>query len=276
VRVADEGARRFFVAHMQKTAGTTLRDRLRASFTDEQIYPNATDGADPRVAVISVSHLRERWAIRGGQIRLLTGHFPVRTVELLGAPFLTMTILRHPVERTLSFLRHQAERRQRGANEDTPLVEIYEDPFRFAHMIQNHMVRTLSLSPDEMLEHDGVLTPVPYTPDRLERAKEALAGLALFGLQSRFDEFCAELAERHGLAVGGPLRRNTTELVDVPDRFADRIAEDNALDMELYAYACRLYEERHPGRGASGHIDVAAGDRSTTFGSRRPIQPRTP
>ena len=62
-----------------------------------------------------------------------------------------MTVLRHPVDRTLSFLRHQAERRQRGATEDTPLVEIYEDPFRFRHMIQNHMVRTLSLSPEEML-----------------------------------------------------------------------------------------------------------------------------
>jgi len=44
-----DGDRRFFVAHMQKTAGTTLRDRLRASFADEQIYPNATDGPDARV-----------------------------------------------------------------------------------------------------------------------------------------------------------------------------------------------------------------------------------
>jgi hypothetical protein len=243
--VADNGARRFFVAHMQKTAGTTLRDRLRASFTDEQVYPNVTDGTDPRVAVISVSHLRERWAVRGEQIRLLTGHFPVRTVELLGVPFLTMTILRHPVERTLSFLRHQAERRQRGANEDTPLVEIYEDPFRFTHMIQNHMVRTLSLSPEEMLEHDGVLTPVPYTRDRLERAKEALAGLALFGLQSRFEEFCDELAMRYGLDVGEPLRSNTTEPADFPDGLADRIAADNALDMELYDYACSLYRDRY-------------------------------
>ena len=26
----------------------------------------------------------------------------------------------------------------------------------------------------------------------------------------------------------------------------DQIADDNSLDMELYAYACQLYEERHP------------------------------
>jgi hypothetical protein len=241
--VVDTGPR-FFVAHMQKTAGTALRDRLRATFPDEQIYPNRSDGPDPRISVISVAHLRARWAARGGQIRLLTGHFPVRTVELLDAPFVTMTILRHPVERTLSFLRHQAERRQRGAKEETPLVEIYDDPFRFKHMIQNHMIRTLSLSPDEMLDHDGVLTPIPYTPQRLERAKEALAGVDLFGLQEHFDDFCDELADRYGLEVDESVRSNTTELAEVPDGLADRIAEDNALDMELYEYACALYRER--------------------------------
>ena len=243
--VAGEHPRRYFVAHMQKTAGTTLRDRLRATFPDEQIYPNSTDGPDARVAVISVEHLERRWAARGDQIRLLTGHFPVRAVELLDVPFVTMTVLRHPVDRTLSFLRHQAERRQRGATEDTPLVEIYEDEFRFRHMIQNHMTRTLSLSPDEMRAHDGVLTPVPYTVERLEMAKEALAGLDAFGLQDRFEEFCDELADRYGLDVGGSLRTNTTAPTDVPDGFVDRIAEDNTLDMELYDHACRLYEERH-------------------------------
>jgi Sulfotransferase family len=242
-RPAADG-RRFFVAHMQKTAGTALRDRLHASFPDDQIYPNGSDGPDPRVAVISVSHLRERWAARGDGIRLLTGHFPVRTQELLGTRFVTMTVLRHPVDRTLSFLRHQAERRQRGATEETPLVEIYEDPFRFEHMIRNHMVRMLSLSPDEMLEHDGVLTPVPYTRERLELAKEALASLDLFGLQEYFEEFCAQVVERYGLDVGGPLRSNTTEAADVPDGFTDRIAEDNALDMELYEFACTLYRQR--------------------------------
>jgi len=238
---------RFFVAHMQKTAGTALRDRLRATFDEHEIYPNGTDGPDARISVISVAHLRERWAARGHEIRLLTGHFPVRTTELLGAtPFVTMTVLRHPVERTLSFLRHQAARRQRGATEDTPIVEIYEDPFRFEAMIQNHMTRTLSLSPEEMLEGDGVLTRVPDTPERLERAKEALERLDLFGVQERFEEFCAELSTRFGLDVGGPLRTNTTEAGDVPDGFADRIAEDNALDMDLYHHACRLYQERHP------------------------------
>src|SRR5262249_48981144 len=76
---------RFFVAHMQKTAGTSLRDRLRATFDEAQIYPNRTDGPDARIAVISVQHLLDRWAVRGDEIRLLTGHFPVSTAELIDA-----------------------------------------------------------------------------------------------------------------------------------------------------------------------------------------------
>lgn len=237
---------RLFVAHMQKTAGTSLRDRLRASFTDAQIYPNETDGPDVRDAVIAVSHLRRRWAVRGDEIRLLTGHFPVRTVEFLDAPFVTVTVLRDPVERTLSFLRHQAARRQRGATTDTPLVEIYEDPFRFNAMIHNHMVRMLSLAPEEMGPGDGVLATVPYTQERLDIAKDALAALDLFGLQEHFDDFCDELGTRYGLDVGTPLRTNTTEAIAAPPGLVDRIAEDNALDMSLYEYARGLYRERHP------------------------------
>lgn len=239
---------RFYVAHMQKTAGTTLRDRLRATFPEEQVYPNGSDGDDARISVISVRHLQDRWAARGQDIRLLTGHFPVRVTETLDSPdpWVTMTIFRDPVERVLSFLRHQAARRQRGATEDTPIEEIYADPFRFEAMIQNHMTRTMSLAPEEWGPGDGVLTSVAYDEERLELAKQAVAGLDLYGLQHRLDEFCDELAARYGLDTGEPMRANTTEAYDVPPSFRDRIAEDNALDVALYEYACSLYDERHP------------------------------
>lgn len=244
---ATDGTR-FFVAHMQKTAGTTLRDRLRATFAEDEIYPNASDGNDARISVISVRHLQERWRARGDGIRLLTGHFPVRTVELLDppAPFVTVTVLRDPIDRTLSFLRHQAARRQRGATEDTPLVELYDDPFRREAMLQNHMTRMLSLAPEEMGPGDGVLASVPYTAERLSMAKDALAALDLFGLQHRLEEFCDELGARYGLDTGTPLRSNTTEAGDVDPELVERIAADNALDVQLYEYACALYAERHP------------------------------
>ena len=77
-------------------------------------------------------------------------------------------------------------------------------------------------------------------------AKDALAAMDTFGLQHRLDEFCEELEARYGLDCGEPRRSNTTEPRDDDQALRDRIAEDNALDVELYQYACRLYEERHP------------------------------
>ena len=225
--MSDRRTRRYFVAHMQKTAGTTLRDRLRASFTDDEIYPNRTDGPDPRIAVISVEHLQERWAVRGGEIRLLTGHFPVRTVELLDlrrAPFVTMTVLRDPVDRTLSFLRHQAERRQRGATADTPLEEIYDDPFRFEAMIQNHMTRhavarTRRDGTGRRRAHEG---PVHARTARASPRRRSPASTSS-GCRRRFEEFCGELGD-----PVRPRRRRTAADEHDRSRATSRPASPNA------------------------------------------------
>jgi hypothetical protein len=238
-----EPPQRFFLVHMQKTAGTTLRHRFLHHFEEDAVFPNRTDGG-LRTAVISVSNLLERWSVRGDEIRLVAGHFPLHTTEMIGVPFTTMTVLRPPVERTLSFLRHQ--KKIYPEDRKKSLDEVYADPFRFNGLVRNHMVRMLSLRPDEMKPGDGALTDVAYTSERLELAKEGLASVDAFGLQSHFEEFCTELTVRFGVDLGPPLNVNTTEPEETPAGLADRIAEDNALDMELYEYACRLYAERHP------------------------------
>jgi hypothetical protein len=234
---------RFFVVHMQKTAGTSLRDRLRNHFGDAAIYPNRTDGRDKRISVISVQHLLERWRARGDDIRVVAGHFPLCTTELIDAPFTTLTVLRPPVERTLSYLRHQ--RKLNRADSEKSLDEIYEDPFRFNGLIRNHMTRMLSMTTDELVAADSVLNDVADTSERLERAKDALAALDLFGLQPQFEALCTELHARYGLELGAPVRSNTSEPLDTSKELVGRIIADNALDMELYEFAVRLYADRH-------------------------------
>jgi hypothetical protein len=247
--VASEPTR-FFIVHLQKTAGTSLRDRFRATFADNEIYPNTSDGRDKRLSVISVTHLRERWRARRDEIRVIAGHFPLSTIDLLDADFVTLSILRPPVERTLSYLRHQ--KKINHADRALSLEAVYEDPFRFNGLIRNHMVRMFSISADEMVPGDGVLSDVPDTRDRLERAKDAVAGLDAFGLQPRFEEFWCEFAARHALDVGEPVRSNTTDPDDAPEHLVERITRDNALDLELYEYAERLYTTRR----AAGHADL--------------------
>lgn len=231
---------RFFFAHVQKAAGTSLVFGLRRHFGRKAIYPPESDKGNV-AGVIAVDHLLERWRAHRDEIRVVTGHFPLCTTELLDGDFTTLTILRDPVERTLSYLRHH--RQVTPSDRDLSLEEIYDDPFRFHGLVHNHMVKMFSLTPTEMT--DGVLTNVDYTTERLERAKENLAGVDGLGLQDQFADFCSELTHRFGWHLGAPPHANRTEPVEASDDLRARIAEDNAMDLDLYAFAQRLRVERH-------------------------------
>lgn len=238
---------RFFLCHVQKTAGTSLFLGLHRVFHQRELYPNDTDGDLVHVAPqLSVPQLLDRWAERRDEIRMLTGHFPLCTAELLDAPFTTLTMLREPVERTLSYLRHH--RKLTPGDRDKPLEAIYEDPFRFDGLIHNHMVKMFSLTPETMTA--GMLTEVDFTRAHLDRACEQLASVDHVGLQERFDDFWTMLQEDLDWDLGPTAHANRTGEADVDQAFRDRIAEDNALDVELYEFARRLVEERTAARVA--------------------------
>jgi len=67
------------------------------------------------------------------------------------------------------------------------------------------------------------------------------------GLQEGFDDFVALLEQRFGWDLGPPLVANDTAPVPVDPAFRARIASDNALDVELYAWACDLVAARAAG-----------------------------
>jgi Sulfotransferase family len=243
---ADSGDRRFFFVHIQKTAGTSLFMHLRRIFAYNEVYPNRSDG-DPHAEApqVSVHHLTQRWRVRGDEIRLVAGHFPLCTTELLGGGFTTLTVLREPVERTLSYLRHF--RASTPAAGDTSLEEIYEDPVRFPRLVHNHMVKMFALQPSEMtigMMMSGMMTELQFTPAHLERAKAQLETVDAIGLQERFDEFRGELEHRFGWHFGDAIYANRTEPENVSAELRARIAHDNALDVELYEFARQLTASR--------------------------------
>jgi hypothetical protein len=235
---------RYFFIHMQKTAGMAFRQRLINHFGEAAVYPTrGVDGDDLVKLLLSIEDLLERLAARGDEIRVIAGHFPHCTAELLDGRCITLTLLREPVERTLSFLRQHRE--SNPSARDKSLEQLYSDPFWFHGVIHNHMTKMLSMTLDEMT--GGMVTRVEFDHDRLERAKQALAGLDAVGLQGRFEDFCDELSARFGWRLGGPQIVNASTPVDVPESFRARIAEDNALDIELYEFAKRLVETESVG-----------------------------
>jgi hypothetical protein len=68
--------------------------------------------------------------------------------------------------------------------------------------------------------------------------------LDVLGLQDRLPEFCAELTARFGWDLGEPLYANRTPVEDAPDALRQRIARDNALDVELWEHTRKVYAAR--------------------------------
>jgi hypothetical protein len=254
---ASDQPHRYFFVHIMKTGGISLRRRLKHHFGDLAIYPaGRLDGTDVQKVAMSIDYLRERLAARGDEIRVIAGHFPLCTTEVIDGRFTTLTLLREPVERTLSYLRHT--RKLNRAARDLPLEELYDDPVRFHAAVHNQMTKMLSLTPTEM-DDAAMLTHVEFDRDRLERAKEALAGIDVIGLQEHFEDLCEELSARFGWRLGDPETINVTAPEEVPESFRARIAEDNAFDVELYEFANELLHEA--GRPRPGKVPLASADR---------------
>jgi hypothetical protein len=252
----DPSAARYFFCHLQKTAGASLVVRLRRYFGGRHVYPNYHDG-NIFARAVSVPLLLQRWNERGDEIKLVTGHFPLCTQELLGGGFGTFTILREPVARTLSYLRHR--RKLIPEDRTKPLEQIYEQKTRFHWLVHNHMVKMLSLTTDEMTQ--GVQTRVEFTPERLSRAKSRLQTVDVVGIQERFDDFCAVLEETFGFDLGPPVVFNQTEPFPVAESFRRRIALDNEMDIELYQFARTLAASpartrRRPQAGPAARTDL--------------------
>jgi hypothetical protein len=253
-------SRRWFFVHMHKTAGTALYQRLHEEFPPEAVYPLTADQRAHK-ASLHVDLLLRRFDEGGAALRVITGHFPLCTTELLGVPFDTITVLREPVERTLSALRDMQERDP--ACQGKPLEEIYADPIKFPCLIQNHMVKMLSLTPDEMT--DGALTVVEFDATHLERAKRNLVErIDVWGVQEHFEDLCDELMRRYGWNLGSPRYANRTTPFEVDDAFRARIARDNELDIELYRFALGLCRQRGaaPMSGPDTELEDRGGGRS--------------
>jgi hypothetical protein len=183
-----------------------------------------------------VSDLVERWPARRSEVRVLAGHFPLCTREVIGETFITFTVLRHPVDRVLSALREQRQKLPEFA--EASFEEIYREPLRQL-LLRNHMVKMFSLTPTTMT--DGALTDIAFTREHLDRANAGLATVDHVGFQDDFESFCAALSMRYGWNLGDPVVDNASDHEDMPRSLVEMIAEDNALDVEFFEEAARRY-----------------------------------
>jgi hypothetical protein len=156
----------------------------------------------------------------------------------LDGPFTTCTVLRHPVDRTISFLAQT----RRLELPDQSLEQIYENPWKFAFGIHNYQARVFALTTNDA--PFTVMNAVPIDDTRLTLAKTRLGEIAVLGLQDRYEEFTAEVSRRAGWPVSAPARHRVGEPAQVSQWLRRRIERDNAVDLEFYEYARELYAQR--------------------------------
>ena len=237
-----ESDQRFFFLHVMKTGGGSLRQHILANFERDQVYPWRRLDGDLLEANCSLEHLANLPVSRRARIRVFTGHFPFVAVDLLGGDLTTITILRDPVERTISFLRQR--KRNNPVHQAHRLEQMYEHPFLFRCFIENHQTKLFALTSQD--NPKSYLHVLDVDARRLEIAKRNIESVDVVGIQDRFDELLSELEQRFGWSCAAVLSRNVDPgpSPEVPAAFRRRIAEDNAADMEFFEHARRVCEQR--------------------------------
>jgi hypothetical protein len=234
---ASDGSRYFFV-HVMKTGGATFRQHLYANFAPGEVYP--VPDVDDVMDAWRIDYLLSLPPERRAGFRAFTGHFPFVVPQLLGGDFRTLSVLRHPVDRTISYLQHC--KRRHAQHRDLDLEAIYEDPFTFPCLIHNHQAKIFSMDEHDKLE--SYLDVIDIDDRRLARAKANVEAVDVLGIHEGYAEFLDDVRSHFGWQFDDVPAQHVSARVEVSSDFRRRIAEDNSADVELYEHARRIVERQ--------------------------------
>lgn len=224
------------LVHIPKTAGTTLAGLLRYHYRGGAFRGAANALRDPAGAETRLAAIARR-----PKIRAVAGHVTVGMVDAALPDSTLLTILRDPVDRTLShydFVVRPPEGRKKPAGSgltppglQPPSPELTLDEALATYIPGDLQTRMLC----------GIRSPYDALPDdALDRAKANLDRCAFVGTTERFDEYLTLLNAELGWPPTAyrAARANTRE---APSEEARVIAAaHNRLDAELHAYADTL------------------------------------
>lgn len=255
-----------FFAHMMRTGGTSIGRQVRRRLPRSQVYgTGSVEGGlgDSIVDKMSARRLAEEPVEVKSQLRFVGAHLPIVASELLGRHVVTATILRHPVERVVSFLNRTLEYLRDGPS---TISELYDDGWYGPRLCRNQvkvMSMTLdeTLAPDDPVERYGlsgdarcrlgpgyrdfpIADDLPMDETRLADAKSNLEDVDVLGIFEQYPAFVAQLSEALDVPLDPDHAINIGHPVEVKPDLVARIEEDTRLDLELYEHARALVASR--------------------------------
>ncbi len=233
------------LAHIPKTAGSTLVQVMQRQFRTDEVI-----SYEDRMWAANMVDFPDRAATGLPGIRCVMGHLPFGVHAAIGRPVEYLTMLRDPVEWTLSFYSFIKERIAR-------LPDDGSYPQRAA------FVEVLGMSLDEFIDfldrtamanlqtrflsgHLDVRKPLPpykpLPPQALAQAETALFDVhTTFGLTEQFDLSLLLFQRRMGWRDIHYRRVNVTERrltrTQVTEATLTRIRDLQQMDLQLYATA---------------------------------------
>ena len=217
--------------HIPKTGGTSFRDVV------EQVYPHNRCISAYSLEPVALEGVKARI----GEADAVYGHLFYGVHKILGVGPRYVTIVRNPIERVISFYRHQAR------DENSEHFEAIADGMTLRDLlasddcpqVNNHMVRIVSGYEGSEPVHDGQV---------LRRAFANLEDFECVGVAERMNESVAVIAERLGW-VRIPLvpRLNTSpsgEMFCLDEATRAAILSRNALDLLFYARVAARFDQQ--------------------------------
>ncbi len=276
---------RYFFMHVMKTGGSSFDATKRANFSREECYPDCIVSADSDFfrkteAYLYVPGILSTVEARFNELRFVSGHVPYAVRDLLAGDYIALTLMREPVDRVVSHLKHC--RRYHNEHRGLSLEEIYEDHWFKATFLQNYQTKLFSMTKAETLAEVRLGDSEPRLPPRaelgdgsditdeirllstrapgrfamecfaastgvieanrvrLQQAKDNLSNVEVVGFTNDYEQFLQLLHSRYGWKITAAPHRHAGEHESISTDLIKKIAEDNALDMELYDYAKTL------------------------------------
>jgi sulfotransferase famil protein len=242
--------------HIQKTAGTSLRDLIRANLPPVERETRRYDHFLPMDVLLASFRrdLEEVASKRGAALRCVMSHRANFALPFIERPVEVVTIIREPVDRVVS-AHYFSRPRSDPLDTMRRLRAIYTD--RAGSQLSPKVASTYY-----NLQARSLLAPY-YDPAELERTRGPASDADLWrerlftlvserytvGLRERLDDFVRALAARFGWEQTELPRKKASSATrprpavsDLPEELQELIRDYNWLDLELYEHcSAELY-----------------------------------
>ena len=222
---------RYALLHIPKTAGTSLRMAIETALGADHVFPNSVYLRKRGGKYLSGRELRDALAGASPRVRLLQGHLALKEARTLVPEAGLITVLREPVARVESLLKHIRTRHG--------VAQSYGDMLAAGGAAgigaRNHQTRLLS-----MLDARAPIA------EHFDCATEQLNSFVAVGITERYEDTLKSCGQLFGIDLGEPSHLNVADVRDDPSVTVHRqkIESMNEFDQKLYDVANGMLSKR--------------------------------